>query len=99
LGPPGSRCSRDPTNTSFKNDVLRQFVTVAATDNYQVSVALAEILPQFGHEQILLAYAKNGKPLSNDEGAIELIVPGDTLAGRDVTNVNRIVVGTPLGNL
>ncbi len=87
------------TNTSFKNDMLRQFATVGATDNYQVSVALAEILPQFGHERVLLAYAKNGKPLPASEGAIELIVPGDALAGRDVTNVNRIVVGTPLGNL
>lgn len=87
------------SNTSFKNDLLRQFATVAATENYQVTVSLAEILPTFGHEQILLAYAKNGKPLSRGDGAVELIVPGDTLAGRDVKNVDRVVVGTPLGNL
>ena len=85
------------TNTSFKNDALRMFVTVGATDNYEVTVGMAEILPNFGHQQILLAYAKNGQPLSKDEGALELIVPGDTLAGRDVRNVNRIVVGTPFG--
>lgn len=85
------------TNTSFKNDLLRQFVTVGASDGYEVTLSLAEILPQFGHEHVLLAYARNGRPLSRDEGAVELIVPGDTLAGRDVRNVSTIVVGTPLG--
>ena len=87
------------SNTSFKNDPLRMFVTVHATDNYQVTVALAEILPAFGHQQILLAYAQDGKPLAHSDGAVELIVPGDTLAGRDVRNVDEIVVGTPLGNI
>ncbi len=85
------------TNTSFKNDVLRDFVTVRATDGYQVSVALAEMLPTFGHEQVLLAYARNGRPLARQDGAVELIVPGDTLAGRDVKNVDSITVGTPFG--
>ncbi len=85
------------SNTSYKNDPLREFVTVVGSDNYQATVALAEILPTFGHEQVLLAYAKNGQPLSNSEGAIELIVPGDRLAGRDVKHVVRLVVGTPAG--
>ncbi len=85
------------SNTSYKNDMLRQFVTVVGSDNYQATVAMAEILPQFGHEQVLLAYAKDGRPLPNTEGAIELIVPGDTLAGRYVKHVVRLVVGTPTG--
>jgi DMSO/TMAO reductase YedYZ molybdopterin-dependent catalytic subunit len=73
------------------------FVTVRATDNYQVTVAMAEILPTFGHQKIILAYAKNGQPLGTDEGAVRLIVPGDTLAGRAVNNVDQIIVGTPVG--
>lgn len=85
------------TNTGNKNDILRDFATVSGTDGYQVSIALAEILPQFGHEKVLLAYLKNGRPLSHKDGAFELIVPGDTLAGRDVSNVNSIVVQTPYG--
>jgi DMSO/TMAO reductase YedYZ molybdopterin-dependent catalytic subunit len=58
---------------------------------------MAEILPQFGNQKILLAYAKNGKALGPGEGAIRLIVPGDALAGRWVSNVNSIVVGAPEG--
>jgi molybdate transport system substrate-binding protein len=85
------------TNPSFKNDTLRQFVTVGATDGYQVTIGMAEISPQFGHQPIILAYMRNGKLLGADEGAIRLIVPGDTLAGRWVSNVNSIVVGTPVG--
>jgi molybdate transport system substrate-binding protein len=84
-------------NPGFKNDALRQFVTVGATDGYQVTIGMAEILPQFGNQKVLLAYAKNGKALDSDEGAIRLIVPGDALAGRWVSNVNSIVVGAPVG--
>lgn len=84
-------------NTSFTNDFLRQFVTVGATDGYQVTVSLAEIAPQFGNQKVILAFERNGRPLSQSEGAVRLIVPGDYLAGRWVTNVNSIVVGTPVG--
>ena len=87
------------SNTSFKNDVLRMFVLVHATDNYQVTVSMGEISPKFGHQPILLAYANDGKPLSNGDGAVELMVPGDSLAGRDVKNIDTIVVETPLGNV
>ncbi|MDQ2741250.1 MAG: molybdate ABC transporter substrate-binding protein [Chloroflexota bacterium] len=83
------------TNPTFKNDMLRQLITVDGSDGYQVAVAMAEILPQFGHEQVLLAYAKNGSSLSQTEGAFELIVPGDNLAGRDVKNVTHITLGAP----
>ena len=82
---------------SFKNDALRQFVTIVGSDNYQVTVSLAEILPTFGNQRIILAWAKGGKPLGQDEGAVRLIVPNDTLAGRYVTNVTQVVVGTPAG--
>ncbi len=85
------------SNTSYKNDPLREFVTVVGSDNYQATVAIAEILPTFGHQQVLLAYAKDGRPLPSSEGAIELIVPNDTLAGRDVKHVVRLVVGAPVG--
>jgi len=85
------------TNTSYKNDILRDIITISGADGYQVSVSLAEILTGFGHENVLLAYLKNGRALSHSDGAFELIVPGDTLAGRDVANVTSIVVQTPYG--
>jgi hypothetical protein len=85
------------TNTGNKNDILRLFATVGATDGYQTTVSMAEILPQFGRQSVILAYAKNGRPLPQDEGAVRLIVPGDFLAGRWVSNVNSVVVGTPTG--
>ena len=84
-------------NASFKNDILRQFVTVAGSDNYQATLSLAEIQPDFGNVRAILAYAKDTQPLGQDEGAIRLIVPGDCLAGRWVSTVTQVVVGTPLG--
>jgi molybdate transport system substrate-binding protein len=85
------------TNTGNKNDILRLFATVGATDGYQTTVSMAEILPQFGNQKVLLAYKEDGKLLSQAEGAVRLIVPGDYLAGRWVSNVNSVVVGTPTG--
>jgi len=84
-------------NASFKNDLLRQFVTIVGSDTYQVTVALAEILPTFGNQQVLLAYEKDARPLGSDEGAVRLIVPGDRLAGRDVQHVTQVIVGSPVG--
>jgi molybdate transport system substrate-binding protein len=85
------------TNTGNKNDILRLFATVGATDGYQTTVSMAEILPQFGNQKVILAYAKDAKPLPQSEGAIRLIVPGDFVAGRWVSNVNSVVIGTPTG--
>ena len=84
-------------NASFKNDNLRQFVTVAGSDNYQATLSLAELQPDFGNVRAILAYAKDTQPLGQDEGAVRLIVPGDHLAGRWVGDVTQVVVGTPLG--
>ena len=84
-------------NASFKNDILRQFVTVAGSDNYQATLSLAEIQPDFGNVRAILAYAKDTQPLGQDEGAVRLIVPGDHLAGRWIGDVTQVIVGTPLG--
>ena len=53
-----------------------QYVEVTATDCYQVVLALGEIDPSFGGEQVLVADGENGKPLGSDTGFARLIVPG-----------------------
>lgn len=79
-----------------KNDALRKYLVVTASDCYQVSVALAELLPTFGGEQIMVAFADgDGQPLNGDEGMARLIVPGDKAGGRFVSNITRIAVRSP----
>ena len=77
---------------SHKNDSLRKYLAITATDCYQVIVALAELLPTFGGQQVLIAYADgDGNPLT-DEGMARLVVPGDKAGGRFVSNIVSIVV-------
>jgi hypothetical protein len=80
-----------------------QYVEVTATDSpflgpsrehrcYQVVLALGEIDPSFGTEQVLVADGENGKPLGSDTGFARLIVPGDKFGGRDTFWITTIKV-------
>ncbi|MBK8175908.1 MAG: molybdopterin-dependent oxidoreductase [Rhodospirillales bacterium] len=79
-----------------KNDLLRRYLLVTATDCYQVVVAVPEVLSTFGGQAAILAYADgDGHPLDDSEGMARLIVPGDKSGGRSVSNVTHIIVRTP----
>ena len=82
------------TDPNSKNDLLSRYITAVGSDGYRVTVAYGEIDPDFGAQQIIVAYEMDGKPLDKD-GAAELVVPGDKLAGRWVKNLVSITVGAP----
>ena len=83
------------TVSTRKNDILRKAVLVTGTDGYAVAIALGEIIPKFANKQIILAYEEDGKPLPQADGFARLIVPGDTFAGRYVSNVAQVAVTSP----
>jgi hypothetical protein len=61
-----------------------------------VTLALAELLPSVGGQQMMIAFADgNGQPLGADEGMARLVVPGDKAGGRFVSNITRIVLRSP----
>jgi DMSO/TMAO reductase YedYZ molybdopterin-dependent catalytic subunit len=68
---------------------------VTGTDGYGAAIALGEIIPRFANKQIILAYEEDGKPLPQADGFARLIVPGDTFAGRYVSNVVQVAVTSP----
>ncbi|KKO20500.1 MAG: hypothetical protein DCC43_07310 [Candidatus Brocadia sp.] len=81
------------TDSTRKNDILRKYVVVRATDCYEVVISLAELLSNFGHQQVLVAFAtSDGQPLDDTEGMARLIVPGDKSGGRCVSNITMIQV-------
>jgi len=85
----------DPTR---HNDILRKYVVVRATDCYEAVIAVADLLPNFGHQQVLIAYADgNGESLGADEGMARLIIVNDKQGGRLISNVNEIVVRSAPG--
>jgi hypothetical protein len=50
-----------------------------------------EIDPEFGGDQIIIAYAENGRSLGQD-GFAKIIAPGDKAGGRFVSNIVKIEV-------
>ena len=85
------------TDSTRKNDLLRKYLVMNATDCYQVIVALAEILPGTGGQQAMVAYATVDAagittPLDDTEGAFRLVMPGDKTGGRDIFHLKSIMV-------
>ena len=71
---------------SIKNDILRKTIVVTGTDGYVAVFTAGEIAPNFGGNQILVAYEVDGEPLGAD-GPAEIIAPGDKAGGRFVHNI------------
>ncbi len=67
---------------------LRRNIVVTGRDGYAVTLALAEIDPEFEGKQVLLAYRRNGQPIEGN--TLRLVVPGDRHGGRSVRDVVRI---------
>jgi hypothetical protein len=66
--------------------------TIIATghDGYGVAVAIGEIDPRFAGKQVLVAYARDGKPMKDQ--TFRLIVPGDAHGGRSVNDLASLVI-------
>jgi hypothetical protein len=79
------------TNPNIKNDILRKIIIVIGTDDYVSVFTAGEIDPEFGGNQILVAYAVNGQPLGS-EGPAQIVSPGDKAGGRFVHNIAKIIV-------
>lgn len=84
------------TDPSVKNDILGKYVVATGSDGYKAVVSLGEFNPNFGADDILVAYDESGAGLGT-AGFARLIVPGDVRAGRFVSNlVGLEVLGAPL---
>lgn len=81
------------TDPARRNDILRKYVAVQATDCYEAIIAVADLLPNFGAQQVLIAYATgDGEPLDETEGMARLVITGDKQGGRLVSNVTSVIV-------
>jgi DMSO/TMAO reductase YedYZ molybdopterin-dependent catalytic subunit len=73
---------------------LRYLLTVTGADGHFALLSWAEIDPDFGGQQILLATSIDGKPL--DDSGPQLVVPADTCGARYISGITAVWVG-PLG--
>lgn len=80
------------TDPKIKNDILRKLIIVRATDGYAVYTTAGELAPQFGGQQVIVAYEQDGKLLGPDSGFARLVFPGDKAGGRAISWVKSIKV-------
>lgn len=83
-----------PLGMQLRGAKLKLYVLVEARDGYQVLFALPEFDPGFTDNVIVLADARDGKPLTDAEGPLRLVVPGDKRHARWVRQVSEITVQT-----
>jgi DMSO/TMAO reductase YedYZ molybdopterin-dependent catalytic subunit len=81
------------TGPALKGKELTLYVVVEAADGYRATFAVAELDPTFTDRVILLADRRDGRPLSDREGPLQVIVPGEKKHARWVRQVLRLAVG------
>jgi hypothetical protein len=81
-----------PLGEELRGEALRCFVAIKAKDEYRVVFALCELDPAFTDRVVLLADEQDGKPLEEDIGPFQIIVPGEKRRARWVRQVDRIRV-------
>ena len=79
-----------PFGEKLRGAALKDVLRVQAADGYVVVFSPAEFDEAFGSNGAFLAYEREGKALSAEEGPFRLIIPGDNRAARSVRQVTKI---------
>jgi len=79
-------------NPQIKRHLLQFVASVRGRDGYTVDFTLGEISPDFGANAVWVAWDEDGRPLPEDAGPVELLVPGDKRAARWVHGVSAITL-------
>jgi hypothetical protein len=75
-----------------KNFPLRFAVVVHGRDGYLAVFSMGELLPDIGGREAWMAIDMDGKPLSDTEGPVRLLVPKDQMPARGVHELAEIDV-------
>jgi hypothetical protein len=84
--------SRPKFNAHIKHHQLQFVVEVEGQDGYTADFSLGELLPEIGNEKVWVALDQDGKPLADEEGPVELVIPGDRKPARWVRGVAAMLV-------
>jgi len=85
----------DSTARLDKHGSLRAVVKVTGADGFVAVVALAEALHDYSERPVMLAWSRDGMPLSERHGPLQLILPDDRKPGRNVRQVRLLEVKMP----
>lgn len=81
-----------PFGDLLKGRNLTKYLLVEAADAYQVVFALPELDPAYTDKVVLLADRRDGKPLSEKEGAFRLVVSDEKMQARWIRQITTLTV-------
>jgi DMSO/TMAO reductase YedYZ molybdopterin-dependent catalytic subunit len=81
-----------PLGSALRGAALSAYVVASASDGYQVVFSVGELDPEMTDGRYLLADKANGKPLSGENGAFRLVVPGDKRGARSIRMLTTLNV-------
>ena len=81
-----------PAGERLRGPALTTYVVVEAADGYRAVFSLAELDPALGGRRVLVADARDGKPLAGAEGPLRLVSPDDERHSRWVRQIVRVTV-------
>jgi DMSO/TMAO reductase YedYZ molybdopterin-dependent catalytic subunit len=87
---PGPRGKEVPI--AEKRAGYRKVLVAVGSDGYQVAFSCAEVSPEIGATQALVAWCVDGEPLRAGSGPLRLVVVTDREGARSVRALERLVV-------
>jgi len=81
-----------PIDKQLSGKGLASYLLAEARDGYQVVCTLTEIDPAFTDNKLLVADTANGKPLTEEQGPLRLIVPNEKKPARSLRMLERLTV-------
>jgi hypothetical protein len=69
-------------------------VLVSGLDGFRAVFALAEFDPASTDNRVLVADSRDGSPLSDDEGPLRVVAPGDKYPARWIRHAIRLTVAS-----
>lgn len=76
----------------LKGENLTKYLLVRSSDGYEVIFSLAELDPSFTNRVVILADAKDGKPLGDGVGPFRLVVPDENKPARSALEVTNLII-------
>ena len=76
----------------LRGKAVSNYLVVDASDGYRAVFSIPELDPAFTDQVILVADRRDGKPLSDGEGPLRIVVPQEKRQGRWVRQVTSLTV-------
>ena len=80
------------TGAALRGKALASYLLCEAKDGYRVVFALAEFDPDFSDNPIIVADAREGKPLFDYQGPFRIMAPRDKKAARGIRMLTKLTV-------